>query len=111
MGSTCPKSMRKSILNYSKLGPYVNSKIASQGINSQLLIMARMCFVDNETEFFSIFAGFFSRNSREKSGAFSFGKLRRARRAALEPSPGRAGPHWNFPYSAVAHMVGGPWQL
>jgi hypothetical protein len=36
----------------------------------------------------------------------SFGKLRRARRAALEASPGRAGPHWNLPGSAVAHIVG-----
>ena len=35
--------------------------------------------------------GFFSRISREKSGMNSFGKLRRALRALLEASPGRAG--------------------
>ena len=45
----------------------------------------------NKTGFFSRITGFFSRISREKSGMISFGKLRRALRASLEVSPGRAG--------------------
>ncbi len=65
-------------------------------------------FVYNKTGFSSKHARFFSEYFKEKSGTFSFGKLRWARRAELEPSPGRAGSHWNLPGSAVAHMVGGP---
>ncbi len=66
---------------------------------------------DTKTGFFSRITGFFSRNSREKSGMISFGKLRRARRAALEASPRRDGPHWSLPGFADAHMVGGSWQV
>jgi hypothetical protein len=75
-----------------------------------LFILVRTATAYNETGFFFKYTGFFSKLFGEKSGKISFGKLRRARRAAREASPGRIGQHWNIlgsaATSAVAHMVG-----
>jgi hypothetical protein len=61
--------------------------------------------VDNETDFFSIFAVFFFIQNGAKSGHNGEKSSRNLRQGTS------AGPHWNLPVSAVVHMIGGPGQL
>jgi hypothetical protein len=79
-------------LNSGRLGGWLEGE-TRRDILRQVSARARHSLrkLDNETEFFFGNAGFFSEVFGENSGMISFGKLRRARRAALEASLEHAG--------------------